>query len=37
MNFDKLFTCIVSIVIGLAAVGKVDTLQRWIWRAEVRV
>ncbi len=37
MNFDKLFTWIVSIVIGCAAVGKVDTLQRWIWTAQAKV
>jgi hypothetical protein len=37
MNFDKLFTWIISIVIGFAAVGKVDTLQRWIWIAQAKV
>lgn len=37
MNFDKLFTWIVAVVLGYAAVGKIDTLQRWIWTAQAKV
>jgi hypothetical protein len=37
MNFDKMFTWIIAIVLGYAAVGKIDTLQRWIWTAQAKV
>ena len=37
MNFDKLFTWVTAIAIGFAVVGKIDTLQRWIWTAQAKV
>lgn len=37
MNLDKLFLWIISIVIAFAACGRLDILQRWIWRAQAKV
>lgn len=37
MNFDKLITWITAIVLGYAAFGKIDILQRWIWTAQAKV
>jgi len=37
MNFDKLYAWALGIVIAAAAVGQLDTLQAWIWRAQARV
>jgi hypothetical protein len=37
MNFDKLFTWVIAIVLGYAVVGKLDTLQHWIWTAQAKV
>lgn len=37
MNLEKLFSWIMSIVIAFAACGQLDTLQRWIWRAQAKV
>ena len=37
MNLDKLFTWIAGIVIAFAAMGKIDVLQAWIWRAQAKV
>ena len=37
MNFDKLFTWVTAVAIGFAAVGKIDTLQRWVWTAQAKV
>lgn len=37
MNLDKLFTWIVGIVIVSAAVGHLDDLQDWVWRAQAKV
>lgn len=37
MNFDKLMPFILSIVLSAAAVGKVDDLQKWIWKAQAHV
>ncbi len=36
MNFDKLFSWIVPIVIAAAITGNIDSLQRWIWRAQAK-
>jgi len=37
MSFDKLLPFVISTVMAAAAVGKIDTLQRWIWRAQAQV
>ncbi len=37
MNLDKLFAWVISVVIGFAATGNLDVLQRWIWRAQAKV
>lgn len=37
MNLDKLFTWIVGVVIAFAMTGNLDTLQRWILRAQAKV
>jgi len=37
MNFDKLFPFVLSTVMAAAAVGKIDTLQKWIWKAQAQV
>lgn len=37
MNLDKLLAWSASIVLGFAAVGKLDTLQMWIWKAQIQV
>ncbi|MBL7545130.1 MAG: hypothetical protein JNL11_15035 [Bdellovibrionaceae bacterium] len=37
MNFDKLMPFILSVVLAAAAVGKIDDLQKWIWKAQAHV
>jgi hypothetical protein len=37
MNFDNLISIAVSVVIGAAAIGKLDALQDRIWRAQAKV
>lgn len=37
MNFDNLISIAVSVVIGAAAVGKIGTLQMWIWKETAKV
>ena len=37
MNFDKLMLFILSVVLAAAAVGKIDELQKWIWKAQAHV
>ncbi len=37
MNFDKLIPFIMTIVIGAAAIGKLDTLQRWVWKSQAQL
>lgn len=37
MNLDKLISIAVAVVIGAAAVGKLDVLQNWIWRAQAKL
>lgn len=37
MNLDKLFSWIAGIVIASAAVGHLDDLQNWVWRAQAKV
>lgn len=37
MNLDRLISIAVAVVIGAAAVGKLDVLQNWIWRAQAKV
>lgn len=34
MNLDRLFSWFAGIVIAFAVMGKHDTLQTWIWRAQ---
>ncbi|MCK6597639.1 MAG: hypothetical protein L6Q37_04685 [Bdellovibrionaceae bacterium] len=36
MNFDKLMPFILSVVVAVAAVGKIDDLQKWIWKAQAQ-
>lgn len=36
MNFDKLFSWIVPLVIAAAITGNIDSLQRWIWTAQAK-
>ncbi len=37
MNFDKLCTWALGIVIAAAAAGQLDTLETWVWKAQARV
>jgi hypothetical protein len=37
MNFDNLIALAASVVIGAAAIGRLDALQMWIWSAQARV
>ncbi len=37
MNLDKMFVWITAVVIALAAAGRLDVLQNWIWRAQAKV
>lgn len=37
MNFDKLIPFILSVVLAAAAAGKIDDLQKWIWKAQAHV
>ncbi|MCB0368335.1 MAG: hypothetical protein KDD45_02580 [Bdellovibrionales bacterium] len=37
MNFDKLMPFILSVVLGAATIGKIDALQKWIWKAQAHV
>lgn len=37
MNLEKLITWSATVVLGFAAIGKLDTLQLWIWKAQARV
>ncbi len=37
MNLDKLISIAATVVIGAAAIGRLDALQRWIWIAQAKV
>lgn len=37
MNFDKLMPFILSVVLGATAIGKIDGLQKWVWKAQAHV
>lgn len=37
MNFDKLMPVIMTLIIGAAAVGKLDSLQQWIWKSQAQL
>ena len=37
MNLEKLFTCIIGVVIAFSAAGQLDVLQAWVWRAQAKV
>ena len=37
MNFDKLIPFIMTIAIGAAAIGKIDALQRWVWKSQAQL
>lgn len=37
MNFAKLMPFVMSIVLGAAAIGKIDYLQKWILKAQAHV
>ena len=37
MNCEKLISLAASIVIGAAALGRLDSFQRWIWTAQAKV
>lgn len=37
MNYDKLMPFILSMVLVASALGKIDELQKWIWKAQATV
>ena len=37
MNLAKLMTVAIAIVISFTAVGNLDELQTWIWRAQAKL
>lgn len=37
MNLDKLFEWVVVIVMGFALTGNLDTLTRWVCRAQAKL
>ena len=37
MNFDKLIPFILTVLIGAAAIGKLDVLQRWVWKSQAEL
>lgn len=37
MNFNNLIPFSASVVLAFAAVGKLDRLQMWVWKAQVQV
>lgn len=37
MNLEKIMPFVISIVIAAASVGKIDELQKWIWKAQAAV
>ncbi len=37
MNLDKLMVWVVGIVLLFAGTGNLDMLQKWVWKAQVKV
>ena len=37
MNLDKLMAWVVAVVLLFAGTGNIDVLQKWIWKAQVKV
>jgi hypothetical protein len=37
MNFDRVYSVALTLVVTMAAVGPLDRLQIWIWKAQARV
>ncbi len=37
MNLDKLIAIATGFVIAFSAIGNLDTLQTWIWRAQAKL
>ena len=37
MNFDKLYTWAIGVVIAFTLTGRLDTLELWIWKAQARI
>lgn len=37
MNLEKLFEWVVVIVMGFALMGNLDTLTRWVYRAQAKL
>lgn len=37
MNFDNLYAWVIGVVLAFSAIGQLDALQSWIWKAQARV
>lgn len=37
MNLDNLFAWVVAVVISFTAIGRLDVLQAWVWRAQAKI
>ena len=37
MNFDKLMPYVLGVVLAASAIGRIDDLQKWIWKAQAHV
>ena len=37
MNLDKLMAWVISVVLLFAGTGKLDVLQKWIWKMQAKV
>lgn len=37
MNLDRLMAWVVGVVMLFATTGNLDSLQKWIWRAQAKV
>jgi hypothetical protein len=37
MSFDKLYAWAIGVVLAFSAIGQLDALQSWIWKAQARV
>lgn len=37
MNLDRLFACVIAVVLVYAATGNLNGLRNWIWRAQAKL
>lgn len=37
MNFDKLMPFVLGVVLAVAAIGRIDDLKKWIFKAQAQV